>query len=377
VKIAINTLPLLDNRAGAERYTQNIIRHLIAADPSNVYYLVLSRINQAYYGSDQETAHNLVWQGNTRNKLIRILGEQVYLPRLVRSKGFDLLFSPCNIGPRNPPVPLVITLFDLHWLRFPELFSSLRLAYLRRALTWSARKAEAVLTISENSKKDLINLLSVPEEKITVTYVGLDPLFRKVPEKSELHELRRRYGLKDRFILSVGQLHKRKNIPGLLQAYRQLAAHSSLNVQLVLAGGDGDGMAEVREAARPIGRDRVVFTGCLPDEDLLRFYHAAECLVYPSFYEGFGLPVLEAMACGCPVITSKVSSLPEVAGEAALLIDPHRVETITSALVSLLTNPDLSQSLIQKGFEQARRFTWEATARKTIEVFEKVKAARG
>ena len=251
MKIAINTLPLLDNRAGAERYTQNIIRHLIAADPGNVYYLVLSRINQAYYGSDQETAHNLVWQGNTRNKLIRILGEQVYLPRLVRSKGFDLLFSPCNIGPRNPPVPLVITLFDLHWLRFPELFSPLRLAYLRRALTWSARQAEAVLTISENSKKDLINLLSVPEEKITVTYVGLDPLFRKVPEKSELHELRRRYGLKDRFILSVGQLHKRKNIPGLLQAYRQLAAHSSLNVQLVLAGGDGDGMAEVREAARP------------------------------------------------------------------------------------------------------------------------------
>jgi glycosyltransferase involved in cell wall biosynthesis len=272
---------------------------------------------------------------------------------------------------------MVITLFDLHWLRFPELFSPLRLAYLRRALTWSARKAAAVLTISENSKKDLINLLSVPEEKIAVTYVGLDPLFRKVPEKSELQELRRRYGLKDRFILSVGQLHKRKNIPGLLQAYRQLAAHSPLNVQLVLAGGDGDGTAEVREAVRQIGRDRVVFAGCLPDEDLLRFYHAAECLVYPSFYEGFGLPVLEAMACGCPVITSNVSSLPEVAGEAALLIDPHRIETITSALVSLLTNPSLSQNLIQKGFEQSRRFTWEAAARKTLEVFEKVKAARG
>jgi glycosyltransferase involved in cell wall biosynthesis len=377
MKIAVNTLPLLDNRAGAERYTQNIIRHLIAADPRNVYYLILSRINQTYYGSNQETAHNLVWGGNTRNKLIRILGEQVYLPRLVRRKGLDLLFSPCNIGPRNPPVPMVITLFDLHWLRFPELFSPLRLAYLRRALTWSVRKAEAVLTISENSKKDLINLLSVPEEKITVTYVGLDPLFQKIPPPSEIDALRRRYGLKDRFILSVGQLHKRKNIPGLLQAFRRLAAHSPLNVQLVLAGGEGDGSAEVREAVRPLGRDRVVFTGCLPDEDLLRFYHAAECLVYPSFYEGFGLPVLEAMACGCPVITSNVSSLPEVAGEAALLIDPYRVETIASALVSLLTNPCLSQTLIQKGFEQARRFTWEAAARKTLEVFEKVKAARG
>jgi glycosyltransferase involved in cell wall biosynthesis len=298
VKIAVNTLPLLDNRAGAERYTQNIIRHLIAADPRNVYYLVLSRVNQTYYGSDQGTARNLVWGGNTRNRLIRILGEQVYLPRLVRKKGIDLLFSPCNIGPRNPPVPLVITLFDLHWLRFPELFSPLRLAYLRRALTWSVRKAAAVLTISENSKKDLIHLLSVPEEKITVTYVGLDPLFRKVPEKSELLELHRRFGLKGRFILSVGQLHKRKNIPGLLQAYRRLAAHAPLNVQLVIAGGEGDGAAEVRETVRRIGRDRVVFTGCLADEDLLRFYHAAECLVYPSFYEGFGLPVLEAILIG-------------------------------------------------------------------------------
>ncbi len=377
MKIAVNTLPLLDNRAGAERYTQNIIRHLIAVDPRNVYYLVLSRINQTYYGSEMENARNLVWGGNTRNKLIRILGEQVYLPRLVRRKGIDLLFSPCNIGPRNPSVPMVITLFDLHWLRFPELFSPLRLAYLRRALTWSTRQAEAVLTISENSKQDLINLLSVPEEKITVTYVGLDPLFREIPEKSELQDLRRRYGLKDRFILSVGQLHKRKNIPGLLQAFRRLADHSPWNVQLVLAGGEGDGAAEVREAVRPIGRDRVVFTGCLPDEDLLRFYHAAECLVYPSFYEGFGLPVLEAMACGCPVITSNVSSLPEVAGEAALLIDPYRIETITNALVSLLTNPGLAQTLIQKGFEQARRFTWEAAARKTLDVFEKVKASHG
>ena len=374
--IAINTLPLLDNQAGAERYTRNIINYLVRLNGDHQYHLILSRINQSLYRPNQGNFQQTVVDVNTRHKLLRILSEQIYLPRLLKRQGVNLLFSPCNIGPRFLSVPLVITLFDLHWLRFPELFSPLRLAYLRRALTWSARKAEAVLTISENSKKDLINLLSVPEEKITVTYVGLDPLFREIPEKSELQELRRRYGLKDRFILSVGQLHKRKNIPGLLQAYQRLAAHSPLNVQLVLAGGEGDGAAEVREAVRQIGRDRVVFTGCLPDEDLLRFYHAAECLVYPSFYEGFGLPVLEAMACGCPVITSNSSSLPEVAGGAALLIDPHRIETITEALVSLLANPVLSQSLIQKGLEQARKFTWEAAARRTLEVFEKVKAAR-
>jgi len=134
---------------------------------------------------------------------------------------------------------------------------------------------------------------------------------------------------------------------------------------------------EIRDYIREQPRGEIIVTGCIPDEAIRTLYHQAACLVYPSLYEGFGLPVLEAMACGCPVITSNVSSLPEVAGEAALLIDPLRIETITTALVSLLTNPGLSQSLRQKGFEQARRFTWEATARKTLEVFEKVKAARG
>ena len=377
MKIAVNTLPLLDNRAGAERYTQNIIRHLIAADPRNVYYLVLSKVNQAFYGSDQENAHNLVWGGNTRNKLIRILGEQAYLPWLVRRKGLDLLFSPCNIGPRNPPVPMVITLFDLHWLRFPELFSPLRLAYLRRALTWSARKAEAILTISENSKKDLIKLLGIPEEKITVTYPGLDPIFEKAPSPEEHAALRKTFGLGDKFILFVGQLHRRKNALGLIRAFQLLKEQGPLEYQLVLAGGEGDGSTEIRDYIRQQPRGEIIVTGCIPDEAIRTLYHQAACLVYPSFYEGFGLPVLEAMACGCPVITSNVSSLPEVAGEAALLIDPYRIETITTALVSLLTNPDLSPSLIQKGLGQARRFTWEAAARKTLAVFEKVMAARG
>ncbi len=377
MKIAVNTLPLLDNRAGAERYTQNIIRHLIAADPRNVYYLVLSKVNQAFYGSDQENAHNLVWGGNTRNKLIRILGEQAYLPRLVRKKGLDLLFSPCNIGPRRVSVPMVITLFDLHWLRFPELFSPLRLAYLRRALTWSARKAEAILTISENSKKDLIKLLGIPEEKITVTYPGLDPIFDKAPSPEEHAALRKTFGLGERFILFVGQLHRRKNALGLIRAFQRLKEQGPLEHQLVLAGGEGDGSTEIRDYIRQQPQGEIIVTGCIPDEAIRTLYHQAACLVYPSLYEGFGLPVLEAMACGCPVITSNVSSLPEVAGEAALLIDPRRIETITTALASLLTNPGLSQSLIRKGFEQARRFTWEAAARKTLEVFEKVKAAHG
>jgi glycosyltransferase involved in cell wall biosynthesis len=377
VRIAINTLPLLDNQAGAERYTRNIIKHLIRLDDRHQYHLFLSRINQVLYRPDQGSFRHTVVDVNTRNKLVRILSEQFVLPRLLKRQGVDLLFSPCNIGPRNVSVPMVVTLFDLHWLLFPELFSPLRLAYLRRALAWSGRKAAAILTISENSKKDLVDLLGLPEEKITVTYPGLDPIFEKPPSEQERTSLRKNYGLRKEFILFVGQLHQRKNVLRLIRAYQRLKQQTPIEHQLVLAGGEGDGSPEIREYIRHQPRGEIIVTGCIPDEAIRTLYHQAACLVYPSLYEGFGLPVLEAMACGCPVITSNVSSLPEVAGEAALLIDPYRVETIATALVSLLTNPGLSQRLIQKGFEQARRFTWEAAARKTIEVFEKVTSARG
>jgi len=377
VTIAINTLPLLDNQAGAERYTRNIIYHLVRLDGDHQYHLILSRINQSLYRPDQGNFQETVVDVNTRYKLLRILSEQVYLPRLLKRRSVDLLFSPCNIGPRILSVPMVVTLFDLHWLFFPELFSRIRLAYLRRALTWSARKAEAVLTISENSKKDLVTLLGIPEERITVTYPGLDPIFEKAPSPEEHAALRKTFGLGDKFILFVGQLHRRKNALGLIRAFQLLKEQGPLEHQLVLAGGEGDGSTEIRDYIRQQPRGEIIVTGCIPDEAIRTLYHQAACLVYPSLYEGFGLPVLEAMACGCPVITSNVSSLPEVAGEAALLIDPYRIETIAAAMNSLLTNPDLSQSLIQKGYKQARRFTWEAAARKTLEVFEKVKAAHG
>lgn len=372
MKIAINTLPLLDNRAGAERYTKNLIEHLIRLDGDHAYHLVLSRINQALYRPAQGSFQQTVVHLNTRRKGLRILSEQLYLPRLLKRRQVDLLFSPCNIGPRNVSLPQVVTLFDLHWLLFPEFFSPWRLAYLRRALHWSGRRAAAVLTISENSKKDLVNLLGLPEEKITVTYPGLDPVFEKVPSAEEHTALRQTFGLRDKFILFVGQLHRRKNALGLIRAFQLLKEQGAMEHQLVLAGGDGDGSSEIRESLRRLPPEEIIVTGCLPDEAIRTLYYQAACLVYPSLYEGFGLPVLEAMACGCPVITSDVSSLPEVAGPAALLINPRRVDDLARAIHRVLTDPDLSPSLREKGFQQARKFSWENTARETIAVFNRV-----
>lgn len=374
VHIALNTLPLLDNQAGAERYTRNLIAQLIRTDPTHTYHLILSRINQDLYRPSEGHFLETVVNRDTRRKPVRILAEQLYLPRLLKREKIDLLFSPCNIGPRWAAVPMVVTLFDLHWLLFPELFSPLRLAYLRRALRWSGRRAAAVLTISENSKQDLVRLLGVPEEKITVTYPGLDPFFEQAPSREEGEALRQRYGLQVPFILFVGQLHKRKNVLRLIQAFQRLKKETSLPHRLVLAGGAGDGSDEIDEYIRRQKLEEIWVTGCLPDAEIRTLYHLAACLVYPSLYEGFGLPVLEALACGCPVITANGSSLPEVAGQAALLVDPLQVDQLAGALHRLLTDPGLVRSLRETGFQQARKFSWENTARATIRVFNRVLA---
>jgi glycosyltransferase involved in cell wall biosynthesis len=372
VQIAVNTLPLLENQAGAERYTRNIITQLIGNDPTHTYHLVLSRVNQDLYrppsGSFRETVVDL----DTRRRPVRILAEQVYLPRLLKRQNDDLLFSPCNIGPRRVPVPMVITLFDLHWLLFPKLFSPLRLAYLRRALDWSARRSAAVLTISENSKKDLIRLLGVPEEKITVTYPGLDPFFEQTPSAEEQEALRGKYGLQQPFILFVGQMHRRKNVLRLIRAFRLLKKQTAVPHRLVLAGGAGDGSEEIMDDIRGPATEDILVTGGLPDSAVRALYRLASCLVYPSLYEGFGLPVLEAMAGGCPVITSNVSSLPEVAGPAALLVDPLREDELAAAMYRVLSEPGLANALREKGWQQAHKFSWENTARGTVAVFNSV-----
>ena len=218
--------------------------------------------------------------------------------------------------------------------------------------------------------------MGLPEGKITVTYPGLDPIFAKSPSPEECAALQKTFGLGDKFILFVGQLHRRKNALGLIRAFQLLKEQGLLEHQLVLAGGEGDGSPEIRDYIHHRPRGEIIVTGCIPDEAIRTLYHQAACLVYPSLYEGFGLPVLEAMACGCPVITSNVSSLPEVAGQAALLVDPLRVDDLALAINRLLGNPGLAQILKDRGRQQARNFSWEKTARETIEVFNRILESR-
>ncbi len=267
------------------------------------------------------------------------------------------------LPPVRPSTQTVLTVHDLTFARAPEA-ASLRLKrYLDRVVPRSVRRADHVLADSQATKDDLIALYGTPPEKIDVLLSGVNPRFQPVQEAGTLAAVRARYGLGDApYLLAVSTVQPRKNYERLIRALAALPADLS-HIHLVIAGGRGWLQVPIYAAVDELGlRDRVHFIGFAADEDLPALYSAACGFALPSLYEGFGLPVLEAMACGTPALTSNVSSLVEVAGDAALLVDPLSVEDICAALVRLLTDEPLRAALIERGFRQAAQFTWARAA---------------
>jgi glycosyltransferase involved in cell wall biosynthesis len=218
-----------------------------------------------------------------------------------------------------------------------------------------------------------VRLLKVPESKVHVIYEAPAPAFRPIRQRQRLEEVRRRYGLAQRFILYVGTIEPRKNLPRLLEAFARLCRDDGIPHQLVLVGARGWGCEAVFQRIASLGlRDRVRFLGYIPFEDLAPLYNLGEVFLFPSLYEGFGLPVVEAMACGTPVITSANSSFGEIAGGAVVTVDPHDVDSIAWNLKRLLDDPDLRRAVGEKGLARARQFSWRQTAERTLEVYQRV-----
>jgi glycosyltransferase involved in cell wall biosynthesis len=231
------------------------------------------------------------------------------------------------------------------------------------------RRARAVIAISDFTRDEVVRLLHIPAERIHVTYPGVDGSFRPYPP-DQVAAFRRQRGLPERYILYVGNLEPRKNLPRLVEAYAQL---SYLEIPLVLAGARGWGYAELFQRVEELDlAGQVLFPGFVPPEELPLWYNGAIALVFPSIYEGFGLPPLEAMACGTPVLTSNASSLPEVVGEAGLQVPPNDVEALAAALQRLVQNAELRADLRQRGWERARHFTWERMAQETAALYQRV-----
>ena len=285
----------------------------------------------------------------------------------------DLLFLPnLNIAPIPPELPYVLTVHDLSWRLFPHFFS--RRMRLWHRLTRPERlitHARAIITPSHATREDLLRLFPFAPERVHVIAHGVADMFHPTFETRD-HGVRSRYKLPKRFVVFLGTIEPRKNLLTTLAAIASYRAQSRDNMHLVVVGGNGWNTRPIRKRfAEPDVRVWTHLIGAVPAEDRPAILRSAQALVWPSLYEGFGLPILEAMACGTPVITSLVASLPEVGGDAALYIDPTNPHDVTMALHSLVQSPTLRALLREKGFAQAKNFSWNTSAKKTIEVFEK------
>ncbi|RME31003.1 MAG: glycosyltransferase family 1 protein, partial [Thermoflexia bacterium] len=294
---------------------------------------------------------------------------------LLRRVGADLVHGPVYVVPLATSLPAVVTVHDLSFLRFPHFFRPANRLYLSLFTRLSVRRARRVLAVSFHTAKETERLLGIRGAKLRVVYHGVDPVFRPLPPE-EVAAFRIRQELPEQFVLYVGTLEPRKNLVRLVQALARFPETD--RPFLVLAGARGWCDEEIFATVERLNLgDRVLFPGYVPNEELPLWYNAARVFAYPSLYEGFGMPVLEALACGTPVLTSETSSLPEAAGDGALLVDPNDVGAIADGLHRLLTDQVLRETLRERGLAHAARFSWARTALETVALYREALAEGG
>jgi glycosyltransferase involved in cell wall biosynthesis len=358
--------------AGIGRYVRELIRALAALDRATPYRLFVAGARRG--ALPPPPGANFTWRSTRITPLwFARLWHRLRLPLPVEAfTGQVRLFHATDftLPPTLPGTRTLLTVHDLSFVRAPETATPVLKAYLDVVVPRSVRRATHVLADSQATKDDLIELYGTPADKVTVLLGGVNAEFRPVAAAEVRRAARARYGLPPNpYIFAVGTVQPRKNYARLIEALAALGPQYA-DYHLVIAGGRGWLDAPIYQTVRDLGMDeRVHFTGFARDEDLPALYSEAVCLAYPSLYEGMGLPVLEAMACGTPVVTSTVSSLPEVAGDAALLVDPYDVPALAEALCRLLDDSALRQTLTARGTRQAASFTWERAAAQLLAIY--------
>ncbi len=370
--IGIDYTAAHEQGAGIGRYVRELVRALAALDDATPYRLFVAGAQRC--ALPPSPGANFAWRPTRITPLwFARLWHRLQLPLPVEAfTGRVQLFHATDftLPPTLPGTRTLLTVHDLSFVRAPETTTPVLKAYLDAVVPRSVRRATHVLADSQATKDDLVELYGTPPDKITVLLGGVNPEFKPVTDADARQAVRARYSLPPNpYIFSVGTVQPRKNYARLIEALATLGPQYA-DVHLVIAGGRGWLDAPIYQTVRDLGMsERVHFTGFARDEDLPALYSEAVCLAYPSLYEGIGLPVLEAMACGTPVVTSTVSSLPEVAGDAALLVDPYDVQALAGALRHLLDDSALRETLIARGVRQAAFFTWERAATQLLAVY--------
>jgi glycosyltransferase involved in cell wall biosynthesis len=377
MRICIDISPAVHHRAGLGRYARELTTALLAVDSENEYVAFYIRPTEAQVAPPLDRLPRLTSNLSAKPwRMSALVAHLTSLPQDRRFPSVDLFHATDHLLPRLSRVKSVFTLHDLIFRFYPETHKPLNRWFLTLMMPRFLRAADAVISVSESTKRDAVRLYGLDEATIKVIHEGVHPRFCPAPPEA-ISAVRQKYGLPQSFILSVGTIEPRKNLTSLLEAYRALRDRGE-EFKLVIVGKKGWLYESFFRRLRELGlEDEVIFPGFVFDEDLTAFYTAADLFVFPSLYEGFGLPVLEAMACGAPVISSNTSSLPEVAGDAALLVDPNSVEALTGAMRNVLDNKRLRDELRDKGPMQAAKFNWEGAARETLAVYSSVFDSKG
>ncbi len=351
------------------RYIVELTHSLPAFDPQNTYYIYVSKKNKSYFTLSEKNIVVKTISSFWCFLFFKIIWEQFFLPfslwknnvQLYHGTGFTLPFF------KSKKMRYVVTIADMTFFSHPKYHTWWKVFYFQHMIPPTLKKADIVIAISENTKSDVMKMIKISPEKIKSIYLGVDEKFLPQQEK-EYKEILKKYSIPKPYILFVGMLEPRKNLDGLLRAYAPLKER--LNHHLIIVGKKGWKYEPIFETVKKLElQNHVHFLGYVPDEDVPALYSAATCFVYPSFYEGFGIPIIEAMACGCPVITSNNSSMKEIAGNAAILVDPYNITDIQNAIELLIADKAIRIKKRKEGIIQAKKFSWEKMVFKTKEVY--------
>jgi glycosyltransferase involved in cell wall biosynthesis len=381
MRIGINAFFFGKATTGSGQYTEKLLRELGRVE-GNDYFLFLfgkeeASAKWAFPKSFREHSLHTPFD-SISGDLAKLWFEQVSFPRACSLLRLDIAHVPYFASPLFPKTPTVVTIHDLIPLILPLYRGSVLVRLYTRLVAIAARRADVVITDSESSKEDVIRILKIPEERVRVIYLAADEMFRPVNDEARLSFVRRKYGLPRLYLLYLGGFDQRKNVSMLIRAFALLnRGKTAKRVNLVIAGRlplkDTPFFPDPRSLVEELGiGEEVVFTGWVEEEDKPALYSGALAFVFPSLYEGFGLPPLEAMSCGVPVIASNRASLPEVVGDGGLLFDPEDAEGLAYAIELLLSDEALRAELQRKALAQSARFSWKRCALETLAVYQEI-----
>lgn len=371
MKIGINALFIRPGwHGGTEVYLRNLLHNLLAIGPEHEFFLFTNKENHHTFSFTSPNIKKVLIPIRASIKPLRVLMEQTALPYQASVLRLDVIHGPGYTTPAVGFCARVVTIHDLQYRYYPEVYPRGQYLFFKTFIPLSAKTSTAIITDANSTKIDLEKMLSIPSEKINVVHLAPAPPFAEPVSPNMMHAVRKEYQLPDNYILTVSSFRPQKNTLRLIEAYSKVRKRG-VKHKLVLVGRKLSPYSDIQKLIQRLELEKEVFvTEYVPDETLPAIYAGADLFVFPSFFEGFGIPVLEAMACGLPVVLSNVASLPEAGGEAGYYVDPYSVDEITEAMYNVLTQPSLRESLSRKSQAHAKNFSWERVARETMQTYQ-------